>query len=239
MTDPILVQRDDRNGVCTLTLNRPDKLNAINPPLFRQFRAHLDDIAANGSHLGVVVLRGAGRSFCAGHDLGEIGEMSLEWLKFESLTLELLSQLPQVVIAAVHGHCMTGGLELALAADFIVCAESASFADTHAKWGLVPAWGGTQRLPRRVGTAKAIEIMSTCRRYNGREAERMGLANACFSDDEFDAALQGWTAEILGNSWHSLAANKRLIVETDGMTLREGLAHELIRSPGSKPRNLP
>ena len=235
-TPTALVLREDADGVCTLTLNRPDKLNAVTPALFAELRAHLDAIAADGDALGVIVLRGAGRSFCAGHDLAEVGAMDLAWLRHESRTLEMFAQLPQIVIAAVHGHCITGGLELALAADWIVAAESARFADTHGKYGLVPAWGMSQRLPRRVGAARALELMTTCRRVDGREAERIGLANNCFADDAFDASVAALARAILANARHSNTVNKRLVHDTDGMSLGQGMAHELFRSPGSQKR---
>lgn len=231
-----LVLREDADGVCTLTLNRPDKLNAVTPAVFTALRGHLDAIAADGSALGVIVLRGAGKSFCAGHDLADVGAMDLAWLRHESRTLEMFAQLPQIVIAAVHGHCITGGLELALAADWIVAAESARFADTHGKYGLVPAWGMSQRLPRRVGAARALELMTTCRRVDGREAERIGLANTCIADDRFDEDVASLARAILANSRHSNATNKRLVYDTDGMSLEQGMAHELFRSPGSQRR---
>lgn len=239
MSGAPLVLREDRDGLCTLTLNRPDKLNAISPALFDELCAHVEALAADGGELGVVVLRGAGRSFCAGVDLAGAGKMDLALLRQQSRTLERLAQLPQVVIAAVHGHCFTGGLELALAADWIVAAESARFGDTHGKFGLVPAWGMTQRLPRRIGTARALELMATSRRLDGREAERFGLANACVADDRFDAAVAALAAAVLANSRHSNAANKRLVHDSDGMGLAQGLAHELFRSPGSKLRTPP
>ena len=232
-----LVLREVDGGICTLTLNRPDKHNAVIPAMFEQLRGCVEDIALAGEQIGVVVLRGAGRSFCAGHDLHEaVGAMDLACLREESRTLERLSQLPQIVIAAVHGYCMTGGLELALAADLIVASESACFADTHSKFGLVPMWGGTQRLPRRVGTAKAIELMVTGRRLDGREAERIGLANLCVADAGFDAAVTGMAHEVLANAWHSNASIKQLIHQTDGLSLRDGIAHEQFRSPGSRRR---
>lgn len=231
------VLREDRQGVCTLTLNRPDKHNAVTPELFTELHEHLLALQAGGDGIGVVVLRGAGRSFCAGHDLAAVGQMTLEWLRHESRTLELFSSLPQIVIAAVHGHCITGGLELALAADLIVAAESARFADTHGRYGLVAAWGLTQRLPRRVGRAKALELITTSARIDGREAERIGLANRCVPDAELDAELARLSAAILANSAHSNAAHKRLMTETDGMSLASGLAHEQFRSPGSKRRD--
>ena len=231
------VLRDDRQGICTLTLNRPDKHNAVTPELFTALHDHLLALQAGGDGIGVVVLRGAGRSFCAGHDVAAVGQMTLEWLRHESRTLELFSSLPQIVIAAVHGHCITGGLELALAADLIVAAESARFADTHGRYGLVAAWGLTQRLPRRVGRAKALELITTSARIDGREAERIGLANRCVPDAELHAELARLSAAILANSAHSNAAHKRLMTETDGMSLASGLAHEQFRSPGSKRRD--
>lgn len=232
-----LVLREVDGGICTLTLNRPDKHNAVIPALFEQLRTCVEELALAGEQIGVVVLRGAGRSFCAGHDLHEaVGSMDLACLREESRTLERLSQLPQIVIAAVHGYCLTGGLELALAADLIMASESACFADTHAKFGLVPMWGGTQRLPRRVGTAKAIELMATGRRLHGREAERIGLANQWVPDAGFDAAVAALAREVLANSWHSNASIKQLVHQTDGLPLRDGLAHEQFRSPGSRRR---
>lgn len=232
-----LVLRDDRDAVCTLTLNRPHKRNAVTEELFAQLHAHLENLVAAGGDLRVVILRGAGKSFCAGHDLGDAGKIDVARLRHESRTLELFAQLPQIVIAAVHGHCFTGGLELALATDLIVATESAQFADTHGKWGLVPAWGMSQRLPRRVGAAKALELMVTCRWIDGREAERIGLANMCVPDDQFDTAVARLAADILRSSSHSNAVNKRLMYDTDGMTLQQGMAHELFRSPGSRRRD--
>ena len=234
-----LVLREDHGAICTLTLNRPEKRNAVTPALFKQLHAHVESLAADGAGFGVVILKGAGKSFCAGHDLGEVGQMDLAWLRHESRTLEAFAGLPQIVIAAVHGHCITGGLELALAADLIVATRSAQFADTHGKYGLVPAWGLSQRLPRRVGTAKALELMVTCRRVEGVEAERIGLANQCVDDGELDGAVAAMAAAITADSWHSNAVNKRLVYDTDGMTLQQGMAHELFRSPGSKKHDAP
>lgn len=235
MTDA-LVLRDDADGVCTLTLNRPAKRNAINRALFREFRAYISDIEANGSALGVIVVTGAGGHFCAGHDLKQPPHAdALGWLRQEMLILERLTKLPQPVIAKVRGSCYTGGLEFALSADFIVCDPSARFADTHGKWGLVPGWGLSQRLPRRVGQAKALEMMLTCQPYSGEDAAAMGLANHCVAEDALDAKVAELAALMLGNSRHSNAENKRLIYDTDGMALGAGLSHELMRNAGFDP----
>ncbi len=236
MSAAALVLRTDADGVCTLTLNRPDQRNAVNRELFREFRAHVRDIENDGGDIGVVVIAGAGGHFCAGHDLKSPPHPdALGWLRQEMLTLERLTGLPQPVIAKVQGSCYTGGLEFALSADFIVCGESARFADTHGKWGLVPGWGLSQRLPRRIGQAKALEMMLTCRPYSGDEAAAMGLANYCVPDDALDAKVAELTGLILGNSRHSNAENKRLVYETDGMALATGLGHELMRNAGFDP----
>lgn len=231
-----LVLRTDHDGAATLTLNRPDKLNALNVELFEELDAHVAEIERQTERVGLVIVRGAGKCFSAGHDLGDIstGE-KLPKPHFQSMVIERLANLPQPVISAVHGHCYTGALELALAGDIIFAAEGAKFGDTHAKWALTPIWGLSQRLPRRVGTYKAREMMFTCRTYSGREAERIGLANACVPDAEFDAALKAFAAQILANSWYSHRANKRLVRDTDGLPLAAGLAHEVFRGEGRGP----
>jgi enoyl-CoA hydratase/carnithine racemase len=230
------VIRVDREGIATLTLNRPEKLNCLDVRLFEELLAHLEQIEASTDSVGCVVLRGSGRSFSAGHDLATIsaGE-SLADHCFQGQAIERLANLPQPVICAVHGHCFTGALELALACDIILASANARFADTHAKWALTPVWGLSQRLPRRVGIAKAREMMFRCRTYTGAEAEKMGLVNACFADDAFDGEVEAFARAVLANSWFSLRENKRLLIETEGMTLRAGLAHEVFRSRGTGP----
>lgn len=234
--DP-LVRRSDRDGLAILELNRPDRLNALTFAMFEQLAAHVEDIEKSTATIGAVVVRGAGRSFSAGHDLGDIaGEGSqTDRMQFEGRTLERLAALPQPVIAAVHGHCYTGALELALAADVIIAAEGAAFADTHAKFALTPVWGMTQRLPRRVGASRALQLMFTAAPISGREAERIGLANICVPDADFDAAVAEFARSVLANSWHTHTANKRLVRLADEVPLWAGLAHEAYRTAGIGP----
>lgn len=226
------VLRRDDGPIAWITLNRPEKRNAINRALFRQFRDTVRDVGAD-PNIGLVVISGEGDHFCAGHDLTEKPHPdALGWIRQETQTLEGLSKLRQPVIAAVMGTCFTGGLEMALAADFIICDDTARFADTHGKWGLVPGWGMSQRLPRRVGHAKALEMMITCRPYGAVEAEAMGLVNQRTAPGELVEAVNALAQTILANSWHSNAENKRLIYNTDGMRLAEGLDHEVMRNAG-------
>ncbi|NBB17508.1 enoyl-CoA hydratase/isomerase family protein [Caulobacter sp. SLTY] len=230
-----LVLREDRNGAVSLILNRPDKLNALNVELFKALDDHVAEIAADES-VRLVILRGAGKCFSAGHDLTDIaaGE-KLPRPNFQASVIERLADLPLPVITAVHGHCYTGALELALAGDIIFASEAAKFGDTHAKWALTPVWGLSQRLPRRVGTYKAREMMFTCRTYGGREAERIGLANLCVANEDFETGLVALADSILANSSFSHAANKKLLLETDGLPLGAGLAHEVFRGEGRGP----
>ncbi len=230
-----LVLREDRDGAVTLTLNRPDKLNALNVPLFKALDDHVAAIEADPS-ARLVILRGAGKCFSAGHDLGDIaaGE-KLPRPNFQASVIERLANLPLPVITAVHGHCYTGALELALAGDIIFASEAAKFGDTHAKWALTPVWGLSQRLPRRVGTYKAREMMFTCRTYSGREAERIGLANICVANEDYESGLAALAVSILANSSFSHAANKKLLMDTDGLPQSVGLAHEVFRGEGRGP----
>ncbi|MDJ0920454.1 MAG: enoyl-CoA hydratase/isomerase family protein [Henriciella sp.] len=230
-----LVTRNDDNGLCWLTLNRPDKLNALTVGVFKQLRQHIIDLNKDNS-IGVVILRGAGKCFSAGHDLGDIAEgekvPSPGW---HSETLRMMEKLPKPVIAAVHGHCYTGALEVALAADFIIAAPSAKFADTHAKWALTPIWGMSQRLPRRVGTATAKRLMFTAETVRADDALRMGLCELVLGEDTFEADLDAFARQILANSSFSHAANKRLLEATDMDALDAGLQWEIMENEGVGP----
>lgn len=232
MTPRIL--REDRDGLCTLTLNRPGKLNALDTATFEELDAHCAALESEVGSVGCVVLRGAGRAFCAGADIGGIGQGFTD-SRFKPGVVARLAALPQPVIAAVHGVCFTGGLELALAADVIVAERSARFADTHGKWGLVGAWGMTQRLPRRIGMAQAKRLMFTAQAIEAPEAAALGLVDVLVEDGELDARVAELAAQVLANSWHTNVETKKLLAATDGMTLAQGLAHEFENYPGFAP----
>ena len=135
----------------------------------------------------------------------------------------------------VHGHCYTGALEVALAADFILAADTAKFADTHAKWALTPIWGMSQRLPRRVGIATAKRLMFTAETVRADAALTMGLCEAVFSDEAFEEDLRSFAKQILANSPFSHAANKRLLEATDNDALDAGLQWEIMENEGVGP----
>ena len=229
------VQREDQGGVCTLMLNRPEKLNALTVEMFTQLRAHVLAIRKDPS-VACVIVRGAGKCFSAGHDLADIAEgeevPSPGW---HSETLRLLERLPQPVIAAVHGHCYTGALEVALAADFIIASADARFGDTHAKWALTPIWGMSQRLPRRVGIATAKRLMFTAEMIDADEAVRIGLAEFSVPVTSFDQEVDQLVKQIVANSSFSHAANKRLLEATDAAPLDAGLQWEVLENEGVGP----
>ncbi len=231
-----LVNRTDDGGIAILSLNRPDTLNALSPSLFVELRDHIDAIANETDQVGCVILRGEGRSFSAGNDLSAIqaGERPPS-AHFQAETLDAIERLPQPVIAAVQGHCYTGSLELAIACDLLVAAESAKFCDTHGKWGMSPTWGMTQRLPRRVGLLAAKEMMFSGRIVGGQEAVTMGLANRCVANDSLLEETMAMARSFIENSWFTLRADKMLINGGLDNTLQNGLVWERENSPGRGP----
>jgi enoyl-CoA hydratase/carnithine racemase len=232
-----LVLRQDNHGTAVLTLNRPDKLNALSKDLFEELEAHLDDIARHPRRIGLVILRGAGGTFSAGYDMQEIAAAVRGHAKphYQFDVIEKLAHLPQPVISAVQGVCSTGALELALAADLIAASESARFSDAYARWGLTPVWGLSLRLPRRIGTAKARELILTCRTVSGQEARAMDLANFCYPDDRFEAELESLARQILANSWFANQINKQVLMQTDALPIQEAQALEIFKNEGLAP----
>ena len=231
------VTREDSGNAATLTLNRPDKFNALSSDMLEALEPHVDALERERRTIGLVILRGAGGNFSSGYDMHEMLDHVKARAKphYHSELIQKIANLPQPVIAAVQGHCSTGALELALAADLIFAAESAKFSDTYARWGLTPVWGLSLRLAHRIGTARASEMMLTCRNYTGREAAAMSLANWCVPDDRFEAELHTLCGDILANSWYSNQVNKRALIEIDGLSLRNAHRLELFKNEGLAP----
>jgi enoyl-CoA hydratase/carnithine racemase len=216
-------------------LDRPDKLNALSVAVFEELRQHVIDISA-GSGVGCVVLRGAGRCFSAGHDLSDIASgAKVRPPSWHSETLRMLEQLPVPVVAAVHGHCYTGALEVALAADFIIAADDARFGDTHAKFALTPVWGMSQRLPRRVGAATAKRLMFTADMIDAAEAVRIGLAEYAVPREQFETEIDAMASRITANSLFTHGVVKHLLENTDAYPLDAGLARESVDSGAFGP----
>lgn len=230
ITDELIVECDD--GVATVTLNRPEALNAITPTMLGALVARLEELA-DDSETRIVVLTGAGRAFSAGVDLKALGDRELVNGKVGDIldlparrVTELLSTMDAITIAKVNGFCFTGALELALACDLVIAAENAKFGDTHAKFGLRPTWGMSQRLPRLVGMTAARELSLTARTFSGSEALAMGMVARAVAADDLDSETAELVASISANSAGSLTAYKDLYRQTMERPLTEALAYE-------------
>jgi enoyl-CoA hydratase len=218
--------------VATITLSRPEALNAITRDMLVELAVALDDVSAREA-VRVVVLTGDGRAFSAGVDLKALGERRLEGGSVGDLldvpareVIRRLTTIPQVVIARVNGFCFTGALELVLACDLVVTAGEAKLADTHAKWGLRPTWGMSQRLVRAVGVSRARELSYTARTFTGSEAAAWGLAVRAVPLAELDAAVAELAGAVAANSAGSIAAYKDLYRRALDTVQVDGLAYE-------------
>jgi len=218
--------------VATVTLSRPEALNAITPRMLDELLSAFTSLGADPA-VTVIVLTGEGRAFSAGVDLKALGDRALGDGKVGDLLdvparrlTELMTTLDAVVIAKVNGHCFTGALELALACDIVVAADEATFGDTHAKWGLRPTWGMSQRLPHAVGPARARELSLTARTFTGAEAAAWGLAARSFPRAALDDGTAALAAAVAANSIGSLLAYKDLYRVADHAVMANGLAYE-------------
>lgn len=232
MNDRVL--RRDEGEVCVLTLNRPESLNALDTATFEALDAHFADLEAQADSIGCVVLRGAGRAFCAGADLKAMAGVTVD-PRFKPGIVERLARLPQPVIAAVHGACYTGGLEMALACDMILADTTARFADTHGKWGLIGAWGMSQRLPRRIGPSAAKRMMLSAQPIDGVEAHRLGLVDILAEEGGLDAMVMSFAAQVADNSRYTNLYVKRALAATEGMGIDAALQWEVENYPGRSP----
>jgi enoyl-CoA hydratase len=225
----VLVAKED--GIAVVTLNRPSKLNALNRELRTAFCPAMQALR-NDDEAKVVIITGAGRGFCAGLDLKELGEdaskasgpvvRDMTNISFVSVIENM--QVP--VIAAVNGFAITGGFELALACDMMLAAESARFADTHARVGVMPGAGMSARLPRAIGIRKAKEMSLTGNYLSAREAERLGLVNRVVADDRLMDEARELAGQILSADQNMVRRMKGLYDLTAKTTLEEALRIE-------------
>jgi enoyl-CoA hydratase/carnithine racemase len=223
---------EQQGAITIITLNRPASLNALTPLMIRELKNALKNISSD-NNCKVLIMKGAGRAFSAGVDLKAMNESlvggqftSYEIIQEGNEIAQLLRAMPQPAIVQVHGHCYTGATELMMFFDLIVAAEDAKIGDTHAKWGIMPTWGMTQRLPRLVGIMKAKELSFTCKPISGKEAERIGLVNRAVPLEELDKTVLELANDILQNSAQTIAALKHLYNEGIHTTLEEGLKIE-------------
>jgi enoyl-CoA hydratase len=218
----VLVERKD--GLATVTLNRPEKLNALNRELRSEFCRVMQELRGDRG-VGCIIITGAGRAFCAGMDLRELGGSTLR--EQGNVTfISVIEDMEVPVIAAVNGFAVTGGFELALACDMSIAAEEAQFADTHARVGVMPGGGMSARLPRAVGVRKAKELSLTGNYLSAREAERLGLVNRVVPQGHVLEAAREIAGQILSGDPAIIRQMKKLIDLATRAPLGDGLRIE-------------
>ena len=233
---------DDR--VATITLNRPDKYNAINRTMAAELLAAFRRVRDEDG-VSVVVLAGAGRAFCTGGDLSIFPSLAdhtaaLDWLAHDGYEIGKAIELcERVVIAKVHGHCLAGGLELALMCDLVYASDSAKFGATEINMGLLPGWGGTVRIARAMPLHRAREVIYSGRKdYTARDFYEMGLLTRVFDADQFEEEFAGTVANIAGKKATALRMGKEVLTrsaETPGLDAALALERNAIQWLTSAP----
>jgi enoyl-CoA hydratase/carnithine racemase len=234
VSDEVLTQR--RDSALWLTLNRPAALNGLTPSSLDALDAGLDDAQADDG-VRCVVLAATGRVFCAGADLkyaqgllsdpAAAGERQAAFLERVGRTFNRLEAFPKPVLAAVHGACLAGGLELVLCADLVIAARSAAFGDAHANFGLLPGGGGSVRLPRRVGTSTAKLMMFTGEPVPAADLVHTDLVTVLVEDDRLEAEVDRIAGSIAAKSPLGLARMKRLVDDGSGSDAGAALRREI------------
>lgn len=218
---------DKSNHVMTVTLNRPDRLNALHPPANAELGEVFDDFAADDD-MWVAIITGSGRGFSAGNDLryqAEGGERVPMPKGFGGLTSRF--DLTKPVVAAVNGVAMGGGFEIALACDLIIASDKALFALPEPKVGLAALAGGLNRLPRQIGVKRALGMILTGRHVSAAEGRELGFVNDVVPHDELMEATRGWVAQILACAPLSIRASKDVVYRSLSM----GSLEESMKTP--------
>jgi enoyl-CoA hydratase len=225
MTEP-LVLTDRAEGICLVTLNRPEALNALSSALRAALVETFTQLAED-RETEVIILTGAGRAFTVGLDLKELGGEVDAAATTSSVDLsDAMARLPQPVIGAVNGYAITGGFELALMCDILIASTEARFADTHARVGVVPGWGLSQRLPRLIGINRAKELSLTGNFLDAATAESWGLVNRMVSPESLLDEARALARDIVSTEPVTRGEILRIMDEGWATTLDEGLAIE-------------
>lgn len=217
-------------GIATVTINRPKALNALNKETLDEISLRIKD-ANNDENIKVIVITGAGdKAFCAGADLnvmksaGAYTGMHLSQ-QGQKLTTEI-EELEKPVVAAINGYTLGGGLELAMACDLRVASENAQLGQPEVNVGLIPGWGGTQRLPRLVGAGKAKEMIFTGKRIDAKTAEQLGLINMVVPVDQLKSTVKELASQLMNKPPIAIELAKQLINNSTEVDLRIGLTNE-------------
>ena len=214
MTDPVHTLRDDRVGI--IELARPEKYNCLSMQAWTAIDTARRAFEANDT-VRAILIRSRGEHFCTGADLDEVKTLRHDLEKTQAFTdlghgaLLALESSPLPVIAAVQGLCLAGGLELMLGADIVFASKSARIGDQHAQYGLIPGWGGSQRLPRLLGQRRALDLMFSAQWLSAEEALAIGLVNYICDDEDLWTEAMAYAQNLSRRSRQGLAEMKRLV----------------------------
>ncbi|NUQ82195.1 MAG: enoyl-CoA hydratase/isomerase family protein [Bacteroidetes bacterium] len=225
--ETILYGVDSR--IATVTINRPDKLNALNQQVFRDLKAVLDDIRGHDDIHGVIITGAGSKAFVAGADITEIHQLTASagkaFADSGQAVFNQIENLGKPVVAAVNGFALGGGCELAMACTLRIASETARFGQPEVNLGVIPGYGGTQRLTRLIGKGRAMELILTGDLIDAQEAHRIGLINHIYPASELMKEARLLLGKICSKS---LVAVRYAIdaVNSDDLPLRDGLQKE-------------
>lgn len=215
----------DKENIAKITLNRPDKLNAFSNELLDELNNALDK-AEEDDDIRAVIITGNGKAFSAGADLSSLGDLDEEkhqaYTKRGQETFRRIETFPKGVVAAINGYAFGGGLELAMACDLRVASEEAKLGTTEVAIGLIPAWGGSQRLPYLIGVSRAKEMILTGKQFKAEEVEDFGLLNKVVPADELESTAAFLAAKIADNAPLAIKAAKKSMNASRHLTIEEG-----------------
>jgi enoyl-CoA hydratase len=227
MADTVLVEKTDR--VAILTINRPDKMNALSDEVRDDLLAVLAGLEQDAG-IGVVVITGAGeKAFIAGADIGEFAGRSpfdQRWAMRSPRIFDVMATFPKPVIAMINGYCLGGGCELAMSCDIRVASDRASFGQPEINLGLIPGGGGTQRMPRLVGTGQALRLILSGDRIHAAEAREIGLVELVVPHEELRTKTLELAARIAARSPLTLKVAKEAVRAADRLPIEDGLIWE-------------
>ncbi|MBW2242518.1 MAG: enoyl-CoA hydratase [Deltaproteobacteria bacterium] len=229
MTEPVLLV-EKKDGLATVTLNRPDARNALSSALRRAIAAAFSELPED-PEVGAIVLTGAGTAFSAGVDLKELGSQGPDGggggdLPVVEDAIRAMEACPLPIVGAINGFAITGGFELALACDVLIGCPETRFADTHARVGLLPGWGLSQKLPRLIGINRAKLVSLTGNFVDAETAERWGLLAQLVPSAELRPTCEAIARDMLSCVPEAMRGYKKLIDEGFGMNYVEARTYE-------------
>ena len=223
---------DKQDGVATITLNRPEKLNALNKDMYSDLGKVFDELEADPT-FKVLVITGAGRAFCAGGDISQLSavgssvEAAQERLRMSHGVASRLKAIRQPIIMAINGDAIGGGCTLALNGDLRIASDNSRFGLSFIKVGLIPDMGGIYNLPRLVGIGKALELAFLGEIFDAREAERVGIINRVVAAEELDGVVKDWATRLSKLSSLTLSLIKSAMYKGLNMDFASELENEI------------